>query len=46
MKKNSTLYILVALLVILIGLSIVLIISNSKKTVIIEDITAQFELEK
>lgn len=46
MKKNTTVYILAGALTILACLSILLLVSNSRKKVIIEDITAQFELEK
>lgn len=46
MKKNTTLYILVGALAIFACLSIILLVSNGRKKVIIDDITAQFELEK
>ena len=40
MKKNTTVYILAGALTILACLSILLLVSNSRKKVIIEDITA------
>lgn len=46
MNKNIRLYLLISLLVALATLSIVLIVSNSKKKEIIEEITLQFEIEK
>lgn len=46
MKKNTTVYILAGALALLACVSIILLVSNGRKKVIIDDITAQFELEK
>ena len=45
MKKNTTVYILAGALTILACLSILLLVSNSRKKVIIEDITAGMHQE-
>lgn len=46
MKQNKTLYLLMAIIVLLFAGAMALFVSNYKKKSIIEDITAQFELEK
>lgn len=46
MKKNSTLYILLASIAILAALSIFLIVSNHQKKDIIQDLSEQFEMER
>ncbi len=46
MKKNTLLYVFIAATIVSACLAIILLISNGRKKAVIEDITAQFELEK